>query len=215
MLAFATCLIGIFALLIIAELLGKYRVLRGEYHRKFLHIAAGAFIAFWPWLLDWRVIQGFGLVMFGVMVANHYSSFLNYRGRIGRASYGDMLMALAISLSAFITNNKVFFMIAILLLAISDGLAAVIGSAYGKRWSYKVLGYKKSIVGSMTFWVSAACILAIGLLGASNIFSFHQYYMLVLVLPPVLTVIENIALYGLDNLTIPIITILVLRALQA
>lgn len=81
--------------------------------------------------------------MFGVMVANHYSSFLNYRGRIGRASYGDMLMALAISLSAFITNNKVFFMIAILLLAISDGLAAVIGSAYGKRWSYKVLGYKK------------------------------------------------------------------------
>jgi hypothetical protein len=71
MLAVTACLIGIFALLIIAELLGKHRILKGEYHRKFLHIAAGSFIAFWPWLISWEAIEIIGLVMLAVMVAKH------------------------------------------------------------------------------------------------------------------------------------------------
>jgi dolichol kinase len=214
MLAITACLIGILGLLIIAELLGKYHILKGEYHRKFLHIAAGSFIAFWPWLISWRAIEVFGLAMLLVMVANHYLSFLNYRGRVGRATYGDMFLALAIFLSAALTHNKIFFALAILEVALADGLAAVAGISYGKYWGYKVFHHKKTVIGSMMFWLATLCILGTGLLPAHDFISFRDYFIILLILPPALTIAENFSVLGLDNLAIPLLTIIVLRAAQ-
>lgn len=214
MLAVFACLIGIFGLLVIAELLGKHRLLKGEYHRKFLHIAGGSFIAFWPWLISWRAIQVIALSMLAVMVANHYLGFLNYRGRIGRASYGDMFLALAIFLAASLTNNNIFFAIAILEVALADGLAAVAGIAYGKRWVYKVFNSKKTVIGSMVFWIASVCILGAGLLPAHNIITFQSYYLLLLLLPPLFTLVENFSVFGLDNLVIPLVAIAVLQTVQ-
>jgi phytol kinase len=212
MLSVIACLIGIFGLLVVAELIGKHRILKGEYHRKFLHIAAGSFIAFWPWLISWPAIELISLIMLGVMVANHYLAFLNYRGRIGRASYGDMFLALAIFLSAHLTHNKVFFMIAILEVSVADGLAAVAGITYGKNWAYKIFGYKKTVIGSMVFWIASVCILGAGLLFAHDIITFQNYYLLLLLLPPAFTLAENFSIFGLDNLIIPLLTIAILRA---
>jgi dolichol kinase len=214
MLAVAACLIGIFALLIIAELLGKHRILKGEYHRKFLHIAAGTFIAFWPWLISWRAIEIIGLVMLAVMVANHYLAFLNYRGRIGRASYGDIFLALAIFLSAYLTHNKIFFAIAILEVAIADGLAAVAGRTYGKGWEYKIFNHKKTVIGSMVFWIATVCIFGAGLLPAHDIINFQSYYIILLLIPPAFTLAENVSVFGLDNLVIPLLTIALLKSVQ-
>ena len=214
MLAVTACLIGIFGLLIIAEILGKYRILKGEYHRKFLHITAGSFIAFWPWLISWRAIELFGLAMLAVMVANHYLSFLNYRGRVGRATFGDMFLALAIFLSAALTHNKIFFALAILEVALADGLAAVAGISYGKNWGYKVFRHKKTVIGSMMFWLVTLCIFGAGLLPAHNVIAFQDYFILLLILPPAFTLAENFSVLGLDNLVIPLLTIIILRAIQ-
>jgi dolichol kinase len=214
MLAILACLIGIFGLLIIAELLGKYRILKGEYHRKFLHITAGSFIAFWPWLISWRAIQIFGLAALVFMVANRYLTFLNYRGRIGRATYGDILLALAIFLAAHLTHNKVFFMLAILEVAVADGLAAVAGIAYGKNWGYKILKHKKTVIGSMVFWLASVCIFGAGLLPVHNLFSFQDYFLILLLVPPAFTLAENVSFLGLDNLVIPLLTIVILKSVQ-
>jgi dolichol kinase len=214
MLAITACLIGIFGLLVIAELLGKYRVLRGEYHRKFLHIAAGSFIAFWPWLISWRVIEIIGLGMLVVMIANHYLAFLNYRGRIGRASYGDIFLALAIFLAASLTHNKIFFALAILEVALADGLAAVAGISYGKYWGYKVFKHKKTVIGSMVFWLATLCIFGAGLLPAHDSITFKNYFLILLLIPPAFTLAENLSVFGLDNLVIPVLTIAILRWAQ-
>ncbi|MBX4197512.1 hypothetical protein KW801_03080 [Candidatus Saccharibacteria bacterium] len=214
MLAIIACLIGVFGLLVIAELLGKYRVLRGEYHRKFLHIAAGSFIAFWPWLISWRAIEVIGLVMLVVMIANRYLAFLNYRGRIGRATYGDIFLALAIFLAASLTHNKVFFALAILEVALADGLAAVAGISYGKYWGYKVFKHKKTVIGSMVFWIATLCIFGAGLLPAHDSISFASYFLILLLIPPAFTLAENLSVFGLDNLVIPLLTIAVLRWAQ-
>jgi len=214
MLAITACLIGIFGLLIIAEVLGKYRILKGEYHRKFLHITAGSFIAFWPWLISWRAIELFGLAMLAVMVANHFLSFLNYRGRVGRATFGDIFLGLAIFLSASFTHNKNFFALAILEVALADGLAAVAGISYGKNWGYKVLHHRKTVIGSMVFWLVTLCVFGAGLLPAHSIISFQDYFILLLILPPVFTLAENFSVFGLDNLVIPLMTIFILRAVQ-
>jgi dolichol kinase len=214
MLAIIACLLGIFGLLIIAELLGKYRFLRGEYHRKFLHITAGSFIAFWPWLISWRSIELIALTMLAVMVANHYLAFLNYRGRVGRATYGDMFLALAIFLAAHFTHNSIFFALAILEVALADGLAAVAGIAYGKEWGYKIFKQRKTVVGSMVFWIVTLCIFGAGLLPAHAQITFQTYFLILLLIPPAFTLAENISVFGLDNLVIPMLTIILLRSAQ-
>jgi len=215
MLAVIACLGGLLALLIITELLYKHKLLKGEYHRKFLHITAGSFIAFWPWLISWRSIQILGVLMLLVILANRYSTFFNYHGRrLGRTTYGDIFLALAILVCAFITHNRIFFALAILEVALADGVAAIAGLAYGKGWDYKVFGCKKTVIGTMAFWIITASILPAGLLAAHNIFSLKDYYFLLLLLPPALTILENLAVFGIDNIVIPVALIIILRLVQ-
>ena len=214
MLAVIACLAGIFALLVAADLLDKHKILKGEYHRKFLHITAGSFIAFWPWFMSWEAIQLISLLMLIAIIANRYLSWFNYHGKIGRVTYGDIFLVLAILTCSLITDNKIFFAIAILEVALADGFAAVAGMAYGKNWTYRVFGYKKTVIGSMVFWIVTAEILTAGLLAANDLFSFNDYYFLLLFMPPLLTVVENLAIYGVDNLLVPVLTIAILRTFQ-
>jgi phytol kinase len=215
MLNLIICVLGLGILLVLSELFGKHKILKGEYQRKFLHISSGAFMASWPWLISWRAIQSLSLLMLIIMAANYYFGVFNYQKRIGRVTYGDIFLALAVLISATISHNKIFFALAILEVAVADGLAALAGNSYGKDWTYKVLGYKKTLIGTMVFWIATASILTPGLLAAHDIFSFKDYYYLLLLLPPALTLIENVAIYGVDNLIIPIFLIAVLRLVQS
>lgn len=215
MLAVIACLAGLFILLVIAELLGKHRILKGEYQRKFLHITAGTFIAFWPWLISWGAIQALAVAMLAVVLAGRYRNILSHNGHVRRVTYGDIFLALAVLACSFISHNRIFFALAILEVAVADGLAAIAGMNAGKQWGYKVFGYKKTLIGSMVFWIASAEILTAGLLASHDIFSFQSYYYLLLLLPPALTLIENLAIYGVDNFIIPILTIAILRLFQA
>jgi dolichol kinase len=214
MLTVIVCLAGLLALLVLTELLDKYKILKGEYLRKFFHITAGSFIAFWPWLISWRTISILAGGMLLVMLANRYLGLSSYHGKIHRVTYGDMFLALAILLSSLITTNKVFFALAILEVALADGLAAVVGISYGKKWGYEVFGYTKTVVGTMVFWIVSVEILTAGVLAAHAQFSYQDYYYLLLLMPPVLTILENLAILGIDNLIIPLLTIAILRLFQ-
>lgn len=205
------CLLGIFLLLVTTEYLGRHKILPGEYQRKFLHITSGTFIVFWPWLISWSAIRGLAVAMLLVMVIGRYTKQLSYNGRVRRVTYGDIFLVAAILICSFISPNKIFFALAILEVALADGLAAVIGMAYGRHWQYRVFGYKKTLVGSMMFWIVSAVILAAGLLLANAIFQPRKYYESVLFLPPALTVVEMPSIYGIDNLLVPVITVWTLR----
>lgn len=214
MLKLIVCLAGVFLILVVAEILRSKKILKGEYLRKSVHIAAGSFIAFWPWLVSWRTIEVLSLLMIAVMIANRHLKFFNYHGRPHRITYGDYFLAIAIFISALISHNKIFFALAILEVALADGLAAVAGIGSPKKWEYKIFGSRKTVFGSMMFWIASASILTAGLLAAHDYFSFKDYYYLLLLLPPGLTLVENVSPFGLDNLLIPLVLIAVLRAVQ-
>lgn len=214
MLAALACLIGIFGLLMIAEFLGRHKVLKGESHRKFLHITAGCFIASWPWLISWETIKIIGLMMVAVTIFNRYANLFNYRAKVGRVSDGDIFFAISVALLPFLTTNKIFFAIAMLEVALADGLAAVGGKLYGKKWGYKVLGHKKTLIGSMIFWLTSLCIFGAGLLWSTQLVPFNNYALVILLAPPLLTATENLSFYGLDNLVIPILSVLILKIAQ-
>ena len=208
------CIGGVAVVLALAELLWRQKILKGEEQRKFVHIVGGSFAAFWPWLVSWRTIQLLGMALLAGVLLNRYKKFSHFEDGARRESYGDIFSALAIILCATLTTEPVFYALAILHLALADGLAAVVGKRYGKRWSYKVFRQSKTVIGSMTFWIVSVCILGAGVLFASDLITFENYAILLIVVPPVLTALENLAVLGFDNIVVPVAVIAALNGVQ-
>jgi dolichol kinase len=211
MFTIALSLIMVAAVLLVDEFLWRRKIIHGELKRKLVHITVTAFVAFWPWLMSWKAIQLIGIAMVVVLLINRKVKVLHYLGGIRQQTYGDVFLALSITTAALITDQKVFFAIAMLHIALADGLAAIIGTKFGGKWKYKIFGQIKTLVGSMTFWVVSILILGSGLLVAHDLISFNNYALLLIFLPPILTAVENLAVLGTDNLAIPIVTILALQ----
>jgi phytol kinase len=215
MLAIILSLLAVLVVLLIDELMWRKKIIHGELKRKLVHIAVTSFVAFWPWIMSWKEIQLIGIAMILILLVNRQVKVLHYLGGIRQQTYGDVFLALSITTTALITNEKLFFAVAMLHVALADGFAAIIGTKYGRNWAYKIFGQTKTVVGSMTFWVVSLCILGVGLLPAHNLISFNHYIVLLIILPPILTLTENIAVLGIDNLAIPIVAIAVLQMLAA
>ena len=214
MFGLTVCLLGIGLILGISEILWQKKVLKGESQRKFVHLVGGTFAAFWPWLISWRTIQALGIALLAGVLFNRYKKFSHFQDGARRKSYGDIFSALAIILAATLTDEPVFYAIAILHLALADGLAAVIGTKYGRKWRYSVFGQTKTVIGSMTFWFVSLCILGYGVLFASDVLLHNNYALLLVALPPALTALENFAILGFDNIVIPVAVIVALNALS-
>jgi len=208
------CLGVIAIILALSKYLEDKKILKGENLRKFIHISIGCFVASWPWIIGWSTIQALSLLMLLVVFANHYHTIFKFNKHLNRTTYGDYFFALAIYICASITTNKFFFAMAILNMALADGLAAVVGKNYGKHYEYKVFGQTKSLIGTMTFWITSVYILGSGMLFAHNYIPYSNYYWVILLLPPALTLLENLSVYGSDNLVVPVTVILVLKLAQ-
>lgn len=215
MLAILACLAGVLLILLIGEILWRKKILRGENERKFVHILVGTFAAFWPWFISWEAIQIIGLSMLAATLLNRHRLTFNYSAGLRKDGYGDILLAAAIVLCAMLTQEKLFYTLAILHLSLADGLAAVVGVNFGKYWRYKIFHQVKTVLGTMAFWFVSLCILAAGTLFAYDVIPFNQYILLILFLPPALALIENISVNGFDNIMVPMVALLALTLTQA
>jgi dolichol kinase len=211
MLAVILSLLIVLAVLLIDEFLWRRKLVHGELKRKLVHIVVTTFVAFWPWIMSWKAIQLIGISMVLVLLLNRQLKILHYLGGIRQKTYGEVFLALAITTTALLTDNKIFFAVAMLHVALADGFAAIIGTKFGKNWQYKVFNQPKTVIGSMTFWITSLCILGLGLLSAHDAIPVSHYSILLIVLPPILTTVENLASFGTDNLAIPAVTIIALQ----
>jgi dolichol kinase len=201
------CLLVVGSLLHIGENVSRRRILSPENQRKLVHITTASFIAFWPWILTWHQIQIIGTFMLLGVLANRSIAFFSFNHKYRQRNYGDIFLALAVIIAPAFTHNKVYFAIAMLSVALADGLAAVAGTSLGQKWQYKVFGQTKTIVGTMTFWLIALCVIGTGALFVRPLLNFTDYLWLLILLPPALALLENAAKYGSDNLIIPIAVI--------
>lgn len=201
------CLTVIFAILISSEYLSRRKVLKKETLRKYVHVSVGVFIAFWPWIMSWRTIQIISLAFLVVVFISRQFNIFSALKSVKRKSYGDIFFALAVGICASITEEPVYFCIAILILAVADGFAALIGERYGGAWGYKVVKQHKTLIGSMAFWLLCLFILGVGLLFAADVFRYREYIAILVLLPPLLTFFENIMPFGSDNLALPLVTV--------
>lgn len=196
----------VFAVLLLAEYLARFRGFHSEVTRKIVHIFVGVFVAFWPFFLDWWQIQllSVGLLVV-VLVSIKFNIFKSIHA-VKRNAVGEVLFAVVIGLLATFAQDQFVFMAAMLSLSLADGLAALVGQKFGAKNAYTVLGRTKSIVGTVTFFVvSVLIMLAYVSLSGSN-----PTFLILLWLPLVATLAENLSGHGTDNLIMPLVVAFIL-----
>jgi len=201
---------AIFVLLLAVELLWKTKKIDSEISRKIVHIAAGSFIAFWPFFMSWAMIQLLSLALFIVVYLSHHFGVFKAIHGVKRSTNGELLYPVGIGIIALMQPPDWVFAAAMLHLAIGDGLAAIIGVKYGKNNQYKIGDNVKSLAGSCTFFVVS--ILIIATVYSLNVATISPSDIAILLcLPLLVTLIENFFVGGLDNVLVPLAVVLVLN----
>jgi phytol kinase len=206
----STCFLGLFG---ISELIHRTTSTKVENTRKLVHFGTGALTLMFPVYLtsSWSVLvlcASFAVIL---LFSLKYR-FLPSINAIDRKSHGSILYPLAVYscflLYQYHNYDLMFFYAPILVLAISDPLAAL----FGKRWpkgEFIIRKDTKTIMGCTAFLLSALAVL----LGLSYLFnnevSFITGYELFLVAAGA-TLVEAVSGKGSDNLTIPLSVVLLL-----
>lgn len=205
----AVATVPIALLLVLSEILWRARLLRGEAARKLLHIIIGSYVAYWLYFLSFREIELLCVAMLiGVTLSHKYHIFHAITD-VKRKTGGDIFYAVGLGLTALISREPWVFAIAVLHMCIADGLAGLVGTYLGKGNRYKVLGSTKSLVGTGVFIVTSFALFAV----------FNHYHPSEIILPVMLTmpfflaVIENVGLYGTDNILIPVLVAIIANSL--
>jgi phytol kinase len=179
-----------------------------EWSRKVVHIGTGPVV-----LLAWALgISRWIAVPAAIAVT--LATALNHRFRllpavedVGRHSYGTIAYgaSIAILLSLFWPSQPLAVAAGVLVMAIGDGLAGLVGpQLHSPRW--RVLGQTKSLAGTLA--MAGGSLLVLILLqwmahgqGLSEPALPNLIWMAVLA-----TALEQLSGYGLDNLSVPIST---------
>lgn len=198
--------LAVFLIIVGCEIWWRKNQTHGEFSRKFVHITVGSFVAFWPFYLDWRQIQFLSIAFLIVVGFSKYLNFFQAIHSVQRPTLGELYFALAVGLVPFITHNKWVFMAAMLQMALADGMAAVIGERYGKQ-SYLVFGHRKSVAGSLTFYIISLAILVLFVYGSG----YQIAPFIIVILSIICTAIENFAVKGLDNIILPVLVAVLLE----
>lgn len=199
-------------LFIVAEILHR-KGIKTETTRKFVHFG-GAFVTiFFPIILTshWTVLAlavGFGLIM----VITKKLGLLKSVHNVERKSDGAIYHPIAIYtcfLYSQILNQPIFYVISILILAISDALAALVGKSYGANEYLVEVGTRKTIEGSVTFLLTSFLIVHLILLLTTQTGRVESV-LIALLISIIVTVFEGVSLKGADNLFIPLGTMFIL-----
>lgn len=205
---------GIANILIFAELLRVTKIIRhGELLRKFVHISTGMFAASWAFFMSFETIQVLCvLLLIAVIISKRLSIFKSVHD-VKRLTYGEELFPIGILLAATLANSEWVYVAAVLHLGMADGLAATTGILWAKkRFKYKVWGQTKSLLGSITFYLTSLSITAAALYWGSLDMGSMAVWILV-VLPVAATLLEGIAVFGTDDMLVPLLVTIVLNTL--
>lgn len=198
---------GFLALFGSAEVMYHRFNVRCEISRKYVHTLTGFLTLLFPVLIDnhWLILLLCGSFAL-ILVASLRFKLLPSINAIDRTSSGSILFPLVVYLSYLVQSHfgdYIFFYLPILILAISDPLAALCG----KRWPYgKYTFFKdhKTLVGSSAFFLSAFLI-SVMLFGLMLDWTGLDAIILALVIAFATTLAEGISQNGYDNLTIPLV----------
>lgn len=207
-------LTAVFLLLCVTEILWRRGKLHVEISRKIVHMGTGAMIAFWPLYLKWEIIQAVSILLLAVVLISHKYHIFKSIHSVKRITRGEILYPVGIAICAFLEPVPWVFTAAILHLALADGVAAIVGVHYGKKTAYTLISHGKSLAGSAAFFATSFAIFVCASFLVSDNALPHLYgwfFWSALIL----TAVENVSWYGLDDITVPVSVIVILTLLPS
>lgn len=210
--------------------LGKLGLLKGENGRKAIHISVGIWAATFPLFLNRTEIFIFhGMFFVGLVSLALASDFVRVHRELQRIpgvrilahmferyedvkrwTIGHFLYPLSLLLVVLFFDDLAVYSFSVLIMALGDGFAAVIGKPFG-RIIYFVPGGTKSVLGSFVFFSIALTLLSVYAILHVTPGAFTP--VVVVAYAFFLTVAEGMAAYGLDNITVPILAAIFLNSL--
>ena len=136
-------------------------------------------------------------------------AFVRYED-VSRWTIGQFLYPLSLMLVVLFFDDLLIYSFAVLVLALADGFAAVIGKTFAKK-IYYVPGGSISFIGSLTFFLITFTLLSVYLYIVTEAGLIALIPALIYSL--VLTVLEGGIAGGFDNLAVPLAAAILLNTL--
>lgn len=201
--------IYILAIIAVAFVLYRFTKIGSEGVRKFIHILVSGWVLILVNCYDslaWAVIGPVTFIFLNAAFV--YSGFSKYLGMGNRKRdngliyYPLSILVLVIMMYNGLADERIVIS-SVLMMGFGDGLAALIGSRFG-RHGYSFIGGKKSLEGTLTMFAVSLTILLV-------VYPEGLWYVSLLV-AIFATLLENITPLGFDNITVPLISAFALGA---
>ena len=201
-------LVGASFLLIfgLAELWRKFGHPSVELSRKSVHFTGGLIVLAFPWIFDsrWTVIGLVAVFAFLIWGTEKVGLLKSIHG-VTRNTEGGLFYPLAVGLLFVLAyDNPSFYLAAALTLIVSDAAAAILGTRYGTT-TYSVEEDRRSLEGSVSFFVITFLVVHLPLLLMTDIDPAVSV-ILALLVSIVVTLLEGVSLRGSDNVIVPMAT---------
>lgn len=203
--------IYILAIIAVAFVLYRFTKIGSEGVRKFIHILVSGWVLILVNCYDslaWAVIGPVTFIFLNAAFV--YSGFSKYLGMGNRKRdngliyYPLSILVLVIMMYNGLADERIVIS-SVLMMGFGDGLAALIGSRFG-RHGYSFIGGKKSLEGTLTMFAVSLTILLV-------VYPEGPWYVSLLV-AIFATLLENITPLGFDNISVPLLSALALGVLH-
>jgi len=209
-------LVGISFLLVTTELIYRRLGLKGEITRKFAHFTATLSTITFPYLFDdhWYVLA-LAVFFFVILFISRNGTNLKSIHDITRTSIGSYLLPISIYITFVIAvklNNRFLFILPMLILAICDPLAGILGLNVSQHnHKIEIPGFKteKTWLGTGAFFISSFLISIIALYLNRELFDLNTFVMAT-VIAFISSLAELFSGRGSDNFTIPLSVLFIL-----
>ncbi len=195
---------GFSMLIFIAELWRKLGSPSAEATRKVVHIGSGFGCGMMPFVLNsaWSVFF-LALVFVSVFAITRQMGLLPSLHGVQRKTQGSLYYPIAVLIVFILSSHTpAIYLASILVLALADGAAAMIGTHYGVH-RYRCGPGVRSVEGSVAFCVVSYLAISTTLLLLTEIAPSHVCAVS-LGVALVLTMVESMSFYGTDNLSVPV-----------
>ncbi len=196
--------------------LGALNGMRPVWVRKLAHACTSLLALSYPYVLreGWAVATMCGIILAHLAVIRAWppanDKFGVILGGLERDSWGDLFLPVAIGATYFLSGGQVIlYSVPVLILGLADPIAALVGSRFG-RLRYPTFEGTKSIEGSAAFCLVAVVCATLVLSSFSETGRLRAFGVSA-ALGVAVTLVEWITWRGIDNLTVPLASWLVLH----
>ncbi|MFA5833986.1 MAG: DUF92 domain-containing protein [Bacteroidota bacterium] len=196
-----------------AELIRRLFNGDSEFTRKFVHIISGILMMCAPYVFYSGIpaVTIAGIMVIGTFLSIRFDFLKSIHGT-DRTSYGTMYHPLSflVLVLLFWDISPMILSISVLILAIPDALAAIIGQNVRTRHFLSIGANKKTVEGSITMFLSTVASILLGFY-FFNVTAETSIIIIAVVTSLFATGWELISFKGLDNFTVPLSTAFILH----